>query len=249
VCNLAQQGLTSRIYSGRSSHILGGSHRVHRLNAFTKVRKLSGVATDIHLHSLRHFQAAALDAVISEKQKQSRLGWSSTVMARHYTDAVSYSRTLDHGFAQPWTTCYSISGPGSLSPFPSFRWLPCLRMDSPLSSTGIALWTMRSMMASATVRSPRLSYHCETGNCEEMMSEPFSPRSSKRSRISLEPSGEIEEIPQSSRMSRWVLARMAAHDCPRREHARHVGDVERLAPEHGKILEVDPDGVLRYRWD
>jgi len=57
-------------------------------HAFTKVRKLSGVATDIHLHSLRHFQATALDAVISEKQKQSRLGWSSTVMARHYTDAV-----------------------------------------------------------------------------------------------------------------------------------------------------------------
>jgi len=66
--------------------------------------------------------------------------------------------TLDHGFAQPWTTCYSIFGPGSLSPFPSFRWLLCLRMDSSLISTGIALWTMRSMMASATVRSPRLSY-------------------------------------------------------------------------------------------
>jgi integrase len=58
-------------------------------HAFTKVPKLSGLATDIHLHSLRHFQAtAALDAVVSEQQKQSRLGWSSTVMARRYTDAV-----------------------------------------------------------------------------------------------------------------------------------------------------------------
>jgi integrase len=37
---------------------------------------------------LRHFQATALDAVISERQKQSRLGWSTVHMARHYTDAV-----------------------------------------------------------------------------------------------------------------------------------------------------------------
>jgi integrase len=57
-------------------------------HAFTKVRTLAGVGVDIHLHSLRHFQATALDAVISEKQKQSRLGWTNSVMARHYTDSV-----------------------------------------------------------------------------------------------------------------------------------------------------------------
>ncbi|WP_276942431.1 tyrosine-type recombinase/integrase [Ferrimicrobium acidiphilum] len=57
-------------------------------HAFTRTRTLAGVGDDIHLHSLRHFQATALDAVISEKQKQSRLGWTNAVMARHYTDSV-----------------------------------------------------------------------------------------------------------------------------------------------------------------
>jgi integrase len=59
-------------------------------HAFAKARELAGVATELHLHSLRHFQATALDAVISERrrQKQSRLGWSTVHMARHYTDAV-----------------------------------------------------------------------------------------------------------------------------------------------------------------
>ena len=69
----------------------GGEHSPHPdsiTHAFIRVRKLSSVDDDVHLHSLRHFQATALDAVISEKQKQSRLGWSSAVMARHYTDAV-----------------------------------------------------------------------------------------------------------------------------------------------------------------
>jgi integrase len=56
--------------------------------AFAKARKAAGVPDDVHLHSLRHFQATALDAVISERQKQSRLGWSTVHMARHYTDAV-----------------------------------------------------------------------------------------------------------------------------------------------------------------
>jgi hypothetical protein len=56
--------------------------------AFAKARKASGVAADVHLHSLRHFQATTLDAVISERQKQSRLGWSTVHMARHYTDAI-----------------------------------------------------------------------------------------------------------------------------------------------------------------
>lgn len=55
-------------------------------HGFTKARARSQIASDIHLHSLRHFQATALDAVISEKQKQSRLGWTNAVMARHYTD-------------------------------------------------------------------------------------------------------------------------------------------------------------------
>lgn len=57
-------------------------------HAFARIRKKAKVATDIHLHSLRHFQATILDPVISEKQKQARLGWSTVHMARHYTDAI-----------------------------------------------------------------------------------------------------------------------------------------------------------------
>jgi integrase len=66
--------------------------------AFAKARKSAGVTTDIHLHSMRHFQATALDAVISERQKQSRLGWSTVHMARHYTDAIDGEdrRAADH---------------------------------------------------------------------------------------------------------------------------------------------------------
>jgi len=56
--------------------------------AFARLRQRAGVAPDIHLHSLRHFAATELDAVISESQKQARLGWSTVQMARHYTDAV-----------------------------------------------------------------------------------------------------------------------------------------------------------------
>lgn len=56
---------------------------------FSRIRGKAGVAPDIHLHSLRHFQATVLDAVISERQKQARLGWTTTHMARHYTDAVA----------------------------------------------------------------------------------------------------------------------------------------------------------------
>ncbi len=65
--------------------------------AFARVRREAGVATDIHLHSLRHFAATELDAVISESQKQSRLGWSTVQMARHYTDAV---QAEDHRAAE-----------------------------------------------------------------------------------------------------------------------------------------------------
>jgi integrase len=56
--------------------------------AFAKARRAAGVAGDVHLHSLRHFQATSLDSVISERQKQARLGWSTVHMARHYTDAL-----------------------------------------------------------------------------------------------------------------------------------------------------------------
>lgn len=55
---------------------------------FSKVRDAADVASDIHLHSLRHFQATALDPVLPERQKQARLGWSTVHMARHYTDAI-----------------------------------------------------------------------------------------------------------------------------------------------------------------
>jgi integrase len=55
---------------------------------FAKVRDAADIASDIHLHSLRHFQATALDPVVPERQKQARLGWSTVHMARHYTDAI-----------------------------------------------------------------------------------------------------------------------------------------------------------------
>ncbi|MDA8367082.1 MAG: site-specific integrase [Actinomycetota bacterium] len=56
--------------------------------AFLTARKAAGLPADLHLHSLRHFQATALDAVIPERQKQARLGWATVHMARHYTDIV-----------------------------------------------------------------------------------------------------------------------------------------------------------------
>ncbi|MGC9156395.1 MAG: tyrosine-type recombinase/integrase [Ferrimicrobium sp.] len=64
---------------------------------FASLRESAGVEKDIHLHSLRHFQATVLDPVISERQKQARLGWSNPVMARHYTDIIAAE---DHRAAQ-----------------------------------------------------------------------------------------------------------------------------------------------------
>ena len=58
-------------------------------HAFSALRDRAGVASDVHLYSLRHFQSTELDRVISESQKQARLGWSTVHMARHYTGAVS----------------------------------------------------------------------------------------------------------------------------------------------------------------
>lgn len=57
-------------------------------HALSRIRDRAGLPDDIHLHSLRHFHATALDPVISEAQKQARLGWSTVHMARHYTDGV-----------------------------------------------------------------------------------------------------------------------------------------------------------------
>ena len=57
--------------------------------AFTKARTAAKLPADLHLHSLRHFQATSLDTVIPERQKQARLGWSTVHMARHYTDALT----------------------------------------------------------------------------------------------------------------------------------------------------------------
>jgi hypothetical protein len=42
--------------------------------AFARVCKHAGVASGIHLHSLRHFQSTEPHPVISEAQKQSRMG-------------------------------------------------------------------------------------------------------------------------------------------------------------------------------
>lgn len=50
-------------------------------HAFAEVRDAAGVAVDVHLHSLRHFHATALDPVISEAQKRSRLGWATVQMS------------------------------------------------------------------------------------------------------------------------------------------------------------------------
>jgi integrase len=58
-------------------------------HAMTRLRQKAGVKADVHLHSLRHFHATVLDPVISEAQKQARLGWSTVQMARHYTDGVA----------------------------------------------------------------------------------------------------------------------------------------------------------------
>ncbi len=57
-------------------------------HTFAIVRDKGKVAPDVHMHSLRHFHATVLDPVISEAQKQTRLGWSTVKMARHYTDSV-----------------------------------------------------------------------------------------------------------------------------------------------------------------
>lgn len=57
-------------------------------HALARLRKLAGVSSEVHLHSIRHFHATALDPVISEAQKQARLGWATVQMARHYTDTV-----------------------------------------------------------------------------------------------------------------------------------------------------------------
>jgi integrase len=90
--NLAQDAdLTLDANAFAFSFAPGGSTPPHPdsiSHGFMKARARSQIAGDIHLHSLRHFQATALDAVISEKQKQSRLGWTNAVMARHYTDSV-----------------------------------------------------------------------------------------------------------------------------------------------------------------
>jgi integrase len=58
-------------------------------HAFGRIRSQAGVASDIHLHSLRHFQSTELDPVISEAQKQARMGWATVHMARHYTDRIT----------------------------------------------------------------------------------------------------------------------------------------------------------------
>jgi len=71
----------------------GGSlppHPDSMTHSFIRVRRIAGVSTDVHLHSLRHFQATVLDPVISERQKQARLGWSTVRMARHYTDVIEH---------------------------------------------------------------------------------------------------------------------------------------------------------------
>lgn len=54
-------------------------------HSFARIRDKAGVSKEVHLHSLRHFQSTVLDSVISEAQKQARMGWATVQMARHYT--------------------------------------------------------------------------------------------------------------------------------------------------------------------
>jgi integrase len=67
-------------------------------HALARLRTKAGLPADIHLHSLRHFHSTEIDSVISEAQKQSRLGRSTVQMARHYTDGVPAEdrRAADH---------------------------------------------------------------------------------------------------------------------------------------------------------
>ena len=67
-------------------------------HTFAIVRDKGNIASDVHMHSLRHFHATVLDPVISEAQKQTRLGWSTVKMSRHYTDSVPEEdrRAADH---------------------------------------------------------------------------------------------------------------------------------------------------------
>jgi len=65
---------------------------------FRRLCDRTGVASDVRLHSLRHFQSTQLDSVLTSKQKQARMGWSTIHMAGHYTDAISREdrRAADH---------------------------------------------------------------------------------------------------------------------------------------------------------
>jgi len=82
--NLSDEGFVFSLDPGGATppHPDAASH------TFIKVRRLAGVNSDVHLHSLRHFQATVLDPVVPERQKQARMGWSTVHMARHYTDGI-----------------------------------------------------------------------------------------------------------------------------------------------------------------
>lgn len=83
---------SSRLSTAEPPHPDSMSHR------FRVVRAAARVDPDLHIHSLRHFQATVLDSVLTESQKQMRLGWSTVHMARHYTDKVPTDdrRAADH---------------------------------------------------------------------------------------------------------------------------------------------------------
>ncbi|MDQ1442460.1 MAG: hypothetical protein QOG97_2688 [Acidimicrobiaceae bacterium] len=65
---------------------------------FRRLCDRAGVASDVHLHSLRHFQSTQLDSVLTSKQKQAGMGWSTAHMDTIYTDAISSEdrRAADH---------------------------------------------------------------------------------------------------------------------------------------------------------
>jgi integrase len=71
---------------------------IETVTGTVRIRAKAGLASDSHLHSLRHFHADQIDSVLSGAQKQVRLGWSAVQMARHYTDGVPEEdrRAADH---------------------------------------------------------------------------------------------------------------------------------------------------------
>lgn len=58
-------------------------------HAFAEVRKLSGLADDLHLQALRHWVSTTLDPVVSQRQKMKRLGHTTVPTSHGYTHRIT----------------------------------------------------------------------------------------------------------------------------------------------------------------